>query len=195
VPVAYNCSFVPAARVGGAIGVVEPSVPVSVTPVSVFPVTVTTVEPVIPERLALMVGSPAETAVIIPPLTVAPAPFEDQVAVVVMSAVLPSLYLPVAYNCRFVPAAMVGGETGVVDPRVPVSVMPVSGFVAAVTVRGAVAVMVLPFDSVTVAVIVIAVLLAVTPVTTPVLLTTVATPVLDEVQTAASVTFPVVPFE
>jgi len=103
--------------------------------------------------------------------------------------------VPVAYTCIVVPKARVGGAIAVVDPRVPVSVMPVSGFVAAVTVRGAVAVIVLPFDSVTVAVIVIAVLLAVTPVTTPVLLTTVATPVLDEVQTAASVTFPVVPFE
>jgi hypothetical protein len=91
VPVAYTCSVMPATRVGAAIGVVEPSVPVSVMPVRVFPVTVTTVEPVIPEELALMVGSPAETAVISPPTTVVLAALEDHAAVVVMSCVLPSL--------------------------------------------------------------------------------------------------------
>jgi hypothetical protein len=45
-----------------------------------------------------------------------------------------------------VPTARVGGAIAVVDPRVPVSVIPVSGFAADVTVKGAVAVMVLPFD-------------------------------------------------
>ena len=90
-PVAYTCSVVPAARVGGAIGVVEPCVPVSVMVVSAFAVTVTLVEPVIPERAALMVGVPAETAVISPPTTVVLAALEDHAAVVVMSCVLPSL--------------------------------------------------------------------------------------------------------
>src|ERR1017187_8040575 len=127
-PVAYTCSVVPAARVGGATGVVEPCVPVSVMLVSALPVTVTAVQPVIPERLALMVGVPTETAVISPPTTVALAPLEDQVAWEVMSCVLWSLYLPVAYTCSVVPAARVGGATGVVEPCVPVSVMLVSAF-------------------------------------------------------------------
>ena len=90
-PVAYNCRVVPAARVGGVMGVVEPNVPVSVMLVSVFGVTVTPVEPVMLERLALMVGVPTETAVISPAATVALAVLEDQVAWVVMSAVLLSL--------------------------------------------------------------------------------------------------------
>jgi hypothetical protein len=71
--------------------------------------------------------------------------------------------------------------------------MPVSGFAAAVTVKGAVAVIVLPFVSVTLAVIVIGEVLALTPVATPVALPTVATAVLDEVQTATPVTLPVAP--
>jgi hypothetical protein len=97
--------------------------------------------------------------------------------------------VPVAYNCSVVPAARVGGAIGVVEPCVPVSVMPVSTF--AVTVTVAVFVTVVPLVSVTVAVIVG--LPAATPVTTPVVLTTVAKAVFDEVQTAAEVTFPVVP--
>jgi len=76
-----------------------------------------------------------------------------------------------------------------VEPCVPVSVMPVSAF--AVTATMAVFFTVVPFVSVTVAVIVG--LPAATPVTTPVVLATVAKPVFEEVQTATEVTFPVAP--
>ena len=98
--------------------------------------------------------------------------------------------MPVAYNCRFVPAARVGGATGVIEPSVPVIVMPVSDF--PVTVSAAVFVTVVPLVCVTVAV--ITALPAATPVTTPVVLTTDAMAGFDEVQTATEVMFPVVPF-
>jgi hypothetical protein len=82
VPVAVNCCVLPAATeiVAGVIAIDW----------SVAAVTVTLVEPVIPPRLALTVGSLVETAVIRPPTTVAPV-VEAQVACEVMSAVLPSL--------------------------------------------------------------------------------------------------------
>jgi hypothetical protein len=83
VPVAVNCCVFPAATV------VVPGVIAIDTKVA--DVTFAPVEPVIPERLALMVGVPTETAVISPPTTVALAPLEDQVAWEVMSCVLPSL--------------------------------------------------------------------------------------------------------
>jgi hypothetical protein len=82
VPVAVNCCELPAATamVPGVIAI----------DCKVAGVTVTLVEPVIPERLALTVGSPVETAVINPPTAVVPV-VEDQVAWAVMSAVPPLL--------------------------------------------------------------------------------------------------------
>jgi hypothetical protein len=83
VPVATYCCVFPAARVvaGGFI----------VIACSTAAVTVTVVEPVTPERLALTTGSPVVAAVVIrPPLTVAPAPLVH-VAWLVMSCVLPSV--------------------------------------------------------------------------------------------------------
>lgn len=82
-PVAVNCCVLPAATVVVPAGVIAIDCKAAA-------VTVATVEPLIPERLALMVGSPVETAVISPPTTVAPV-VEDQVAWVVRSAVLPLL--------------------------------------------------------------------------------------------------------
>jgi hypothetical protein len=84
VPVAENCCVFPAATVVVPAGVIA-------IDCKAVAVTVAAVEPVIPERLALIVGSPTETAVISPPATVAPTPLEDHVAWVVMSCVLPSL--------------------------------------------------------------------------------------------------------
>ncbi len=82
VPVAVNCCVLPAATeiVAGVIAI----------DCNVGAVTVTMVEPVIPPRLALTVGSPVETAVISPPTTVTPV-VEAHVAWEVTSAVLPSL--------------------------------------------------------------------------------------------------------
>lgn len=84
VPVAVNCCVFPAATVVAPAGVIA----IDTKPAGV---TVTPIEPVIPERTALMVGVPTETAVISPPTTVALAALEDHVAWVVMSCVLPSL--------------------------------------------------------------------------------------------------------
>jgi hypothetical protein len=84
VPVAVNCCVFPAATVVIPAGVIAIDTKVAA-------VTVALVEPVIPERLALIVGSPAETAVISPATTVALVVLEDHVAVLVMSCVLPSL--------------------------------------------------------------------------------------------------------
>jgi hypothetical protein len=84
VPVAVNCCVLPAATVVVPAGVIAIDCKAGA-------VTVTPVEPVMPDRFALMVGVPVETAVIRPPTTVAVAPLEDQVAWEVMSAVLPSL--------------------------------------------------------------------------------------------------------
>jgi len=84
VPVAVNGCVFPAATVVVPAGLIAIDCKAAA-------VTVTPVEPVIPERTALMVGFPMETAVISPPTTVALAALEDQVAWVVMSCVLPSL--------------------------------------------------------------------------------------------------------
>jgi hypothetical protein len=84
VPVAVNCCVFPAATVVIPAGVIAIDTKVAA-------VTVTLVEPVIPERFAPMVGFPTETAVISPATTVALVVLEDQVAVLVMSCVLPSL--------------------------------------------------------------------------------------------------------
>ena len=84
VPVAVNCCVLPAATVVVPAGVIAIDSKAGA-------VTVTPLEPVIPDRLAVMVGVPVETAVISPPTTVAVAPFEDHVACEVISAVLPSL--------------------------------------------------------------------------------------------------------
>jgi hypothetical protein len=84
VPVAVNCCVLPAATVVVPAGVMAIDCKAAA-------VTVTATEPVIPERFALTVGSPVETAVIRPPTTVAVAPFETQLAWAVMSAVLPLL--------------------------------------------------------------------------------------------------------
>ena len=83
-PVAVNCCEFPAATAVVPAGVMAIDCKAAA-------VTVTLVEPVKPKRLALMVGSPVETAVINPAVTTAPAPLEAHVAWVVMSAVLPSL--------------------------------------------------------------------------------------------------------
>jgi hypothetical protein len=82
VPVAVYCSVFPAARLmlGGVI----------VIDCKVAGVTVTVVAPVIPDRLAVIVGSPVAAVVIRPPVTAAPPPLEAHVAWPVMSAVLPS---------------------------------------------------------------------------------------------------------
>ena len=84
VPVAVNCCDFPAAIVVVPAGVIAIDTKAAA-------VTVEGVEAVSPERLALMVGEPWETAVISPAVTRALEVLEFQVALVVMSPVLPSL--------------------------------------------------------------------------------------------------------
>jgi hypothetical protein len=71
--VAYTCIFVPATSVGGASGVVDPCVPVSVMLVSAFPVTVKakvffTVPLLVPVTVAVIVLGPELTPVTTPVL-------------------------------------------------------------------------------------------------------------------------------
>jgi hypothetical protein len=82
-PVAVNCCVPPAATVVVPAGVIAIDCKAAA-------VTVTPIELVIPERLALTVGSPVETAAISPPTAVVPV-VEDHVTWPVMSAVLPLL--------------------------------------------------------------------------------------------------------
>ena len=76
-PVAVNCCVPPAATVAvnGVIAIDCRAAAVTVAPV----------EPVIPERLAVMVGLPMELAVINPAVTEALVVVEDHAAWVVMS--------------------------------------------------------------------------------------------------------------
>lgn len=105
-PVAVSCSWVPAAIVG-LLGVIA-------IDTSVAFVTVNVVDPVRPWSKALIVAVPGATPVATPSL---PAAFEIvatvvfvvvQVATVVMSAVEPSLNVPIAMNCSSVFLAIVG---------------------------------------------------------------------------------------
>ncbi len=105
-PVAYSCRDVPFASVG-VTAVVDPCVPVITIVCNVRPASVTVRlngAEVIPFDAAVMlvvVGVCGSTAVAIPPAPIVAAArlLELQVAVPVMSPVVPSLYVPIAVNC------------------------------------------------------------------------------------------------
>jgi hypothetical protein len=123
VPVAVNCCVLPSAIEGYA--------GVTANETSAGAVTVRLVEPLTEPEVALIVVVPLEALLAKPwPVIVATAAFEEfQVAVVVRFCVLPSVNVPVAVNCRFLPSGIeesagvttsttrVGGPTvRVVDP-------------------------------------------------------------------------------
>jgi hypothetical protein len=102
VPVAVNCCCAPRAMLGKA-GVTD-------TEARTAGVTVTLVEPVIPERLAVTRLLPTATLVANPLLFTVTivARCVVQAAVLVISSVLPSLKVPVAVICSVVPKAIEG---------------------------------------------------------------------------------------
>ena len=99
VPAAVNCAVVPSAMdvVAGE----------TASEARAGAVTVRVVLPLTPEYAAVMVVEPGDLAVAMPVLETVAAPAFDelQVADLVRSLLLPSLYLPVALNCRPSPAA------------------------------------------------------------------------------------------
>jgi hypothetical protein len=99
VPVAVNCCVTPSGSVGIA--------GVTAIETRVADVTVTFAEPLIEAEVAVTPVPPIATLLAAPRLlTVAMLEFALlQVAVAVRSRVLPSLYVPVAANCRVVPKA------------------------------------------------------------------------------------------
>lgn len=71
--------------------------------------TVSFVEPVTEPEVAVIVLAPGAVVLTIPVLLmVAIAEEEAHVTVLVISCVLPSLYVPVAVNCCWLPANMLG---------------------------------------------------------------------------------------
>ena len=122
-PVAVNCSEVPAA-IDGFVGV-------TAIEASVAAVTESNIEPVCPERLDEMAEVPTATPVASP---MEPLAFEIvatlvvaelQVACLVMSCVVLSEKVPVAVNCCMVPAA-IDGFAGVTAMEVNVAAVTVS---------------------------------------------------------------------
>jgi hypothetical protein len=107
--VAVSCCVPPTATeaVGG--------VTASDTTVGAVPITVIIELATLPEMVAVIVADPVDTAVTSPFFTVATAVFElDQVAMAFMLTVVPSLNLPVAFNCCVAPTAS-GTADGLIE--------------------------------------------------------------------------------
>jgi hypothetical protein len=102
VPVAVNCCFVPTGTEGLA--------GVTVIETSAGGATVRTAEPVTEPEVALIVAVPFEALLAKPWLLMVATAMREElhVAVVVRSSVLPSVSVPVAVNCCFVPSAIEG---------------------------------------------------------------------------------------
>ncbi len=109
VPVAVNCSVSPLGRLGFA--------GVTAIDSSAAAVTVSTVEPLIPLKVALMVEGPVATAVARPPLVIVAAEVvtEAHVTRLVRFCVELSEYVPVAVNCSVSPLGRLGfaGDTAI----------------------------------------------------------------------------------
>jgi hypothetical protein len=155
----------------------EPVAGLIATALTVFAVTVKVMVPLMPVKSAVMEAVPELTPVARPALLMATTGvlLEDQVAVEVMLAVVPLLYVAVAVNCWLEPAVRLE----------MLGVMAIEVGVAAVTVSAAV-----PLSPLMEAVMVV--VPAATPVARPeALIVTVA--VLDEDQVAVLVTVAVEP--
>lgn len=106
VPVAVNCSLVPSA-IDGVAGVTANDTSPAVLTVSV-------VDPLTEPEVAVIVAVPSPTLLPKPcvgaalPIVATVAVSELHCTVLVIFCVLPSVYVPVAVNCSFVPSGMVG---------------------------------------------------------------------------------------
>ena len=118
VPVAVNCWVLPRAIVGlSGVTTIESST---------ASVTVSEAVPLTPARVAVMVVVPGIRVVAKPPAAIVATELSElvQVAVVVISAVEASEYVPVAVNCWVLPAATDGaaGVTAIETSSAPVTV-------------------------------------------------------------------------